>query len=162
MTAFLVDDIEKWLLEHGAQVRTPTRRDFYLFFDEWRRAFEPLFAAYHPTATDVVAMDLAERELPFDAELFCVPGYKFAPGNTAHPFFAFNVSGLRAINRELFNAHDVIVASKDLRFCCLYTHEIGALAEPAFWNLLGPGRALRPLPARGGLGSPSSRRGVRR
>ncbi|HVT14967.1 MAG TPA: hypothetical protein VHQ90_02150 [Thermoanaerobaculia bacterium] len=113
--------------------------------------FEESFATRHPSATGIVAMARLEAELPLDGVLFRAPGYKFLPSDTSSPAFAVGVRGLRVVDRDLFNRADVIVVANDLRFCCMYTHEVGALAEPEFWSAAEPGRqrlAPRPRPGR--------------
>lgn len=112
----------------------PPKREFFFFFDQWHHCFEAQFATGRPAATGSFAMDEVDARLPADAMLFCEPKYRYLPSGAGHPFFAFIVDGLSRVDRELFNAHDVVLAEKNLSFCCMYIHEEGALADPVFWT----------------------------
>lgn len=144
-----VAEVQDWLDERGASWRSLRKPELLRFFARWREAFEPLFHARKPTAVDVDAPQRLREHLPADVMLFWMRGYEFTPADSAHPDYALEVEALAGIDRELFNAHETIVADLDLTFTCMFTHEAGELAEIRYWNRSAPGPVKRPdRPAR--------------
>ncbi|HEX4954531.1 MAG TPA: hypothetical protein VF017_14155 [Thermoanaerobaculia bacterium] len=126
--------IEEWLEDSTLAWRAMTKREFIDFFRDWQECFEPLFREGRWAAEGIDAMNCLEGRLPFDAAVFCVPGYRFAPADTRQPFFAYYADRLAAIDRDLCNSHDVTIADRSLGFCCFFTHEFGGLSEPKYWE----------------------------
>ncbi|HKI01063.1 MAG TPA: hypothetical protein VKK31_03700 [Thermoanaerobaculia bacterium] len=124
--------LEEWLDEATDGWSGLTNREYAELWSRWRAAFESRLRTGKPTAKDIDAMASIERALPFEAFLFSAPGYEFLPSGTSLPVFGYRVTPLARVDRDLFNSCDVIVADADLRFTCLYTHEIGTLADPIF------------------------------
>lgn len=137
-------DLEDWLDESAAAWLRLRKQAFLDFFAAWREAFEPLFTNSRATATDVAAMAGLEARLPLDCMVFCMPGYEHAPSGMADSFYAFRVTGLGRVDRDLLNDHDAAVADLDLGFCCMFTHEVGSMADPQLWDRSSPGRPVHP------------------
>lgn len=131
--------LEQFLDGAAESWQRPRRRDFFEFFERWRQSFDGQLASGPPSVRGLDAMDEMDARLPADVVLFREPAYPHLPSGTTGPAFAFEVRRLRSIDRDLFNALDVTVADAAGRFCCLYTHEIGALADPWFVEIQGRG-----------------------
>lgn len=129
-----VPAVEEWLDEAAEEWSQLSEREYRDFWRRWREAFESRLSKGRPAARDVEAMARIERELPFEAVVFSAPGYDFLPSSTPDraPLFAYRTSRLTRIDRERCNSWDCILADRDLRFTCLYTHEIGSLGDPVF------------------------------
>ncbi|HET9227978.1 MAG TPA: hypothetical protein VFR31_14985 [Thermoanaerobaculia bacterium] len=132
-----VPAVEEWLDEAAEEWSQLSDREYGDFWRRWREAFESRLSQGKPTARDVEAMARIERELPFEAVVFSAPGYDFLPSSTPDraPLFAYRASRLTRIDRERCNSWDCILADRDLRFTCLYTHEIGSLGDPVFLEM---------------------------
>lgn len=129
---FFPGDLESWFDEQARDWWRPGRREFHRFFQSWRETFESQFQGSRSATTGPASMAKLESKLPIDAVVFCEPAYRHLPSG-GHSFYAFQVSGLQAVDRDLLNTHDAVVADIHLEFCCVYTHEIGSLADPTFW-----------------------------
>ena len=129
-----VPAVEEWLDEAAEEWSQLSDREYGDFWRRWREAFESRLSKGKSTARDVEAMARIERDLPFEAVVFSAPGYDFLPSSTPDgaPLFAYRASRLTRIDRERCNSWDCILADRDLRFTCLYTHEIGSLGDPVF------------------------------
>ena len=129
-----VEELQDWLDEQGVAWRSLRKPELLKFFERWRTAFEPRFRTGKPDAVDGEAVRRAREHLPVDAVLFWLRGYEFTPSDSAHPLYAFEVEGLAAVDPDVFNRHETIVAAQDLGFCCMFTHEAGDLAAIQYWQ----------------------------
>jgi hypothetical protein len=129
-----VGELQDWLDEHGMAWRSLRKPELLKFFAKWHSAFEPLFRTRKPDAVDWEAVRRVRERLPVDAMLFWLRGYEFTPSDSAHPSYALAVEGLAAVDPDVFNRHETIVAAQDLSFCCMFTHEAGELAAIQYWK----------------------------
>lgn len=129
-----VEELQDWLDEHGMVWRSLRKPELLKFFVKWRTAFEPLFRSRKPDAFDAEAVRRAREHLPADAMLFWIRGYPFTPSDSAHSAYALEVEDLTAVDVEVFNRHETIVAALDLSFCCMFTHEAGSLSYIQYWR----------------------------
>ena len=129
-----VGELQDWLDEQGVAWRSLRKPELLKFFEKWRSAFEPRFRTGKPDAVDGEAVRRVRERLPADTALFWLRGYEFTPSDSAHPSYALEVEDLAAVDMELFNRHETIVAALDLSFCCMFTHEAGDLASIQYWT----------------------------
>jgi hypothetical protein len=129
-----IPEIEEWLEGAAGEWEALADREYKDLWARWREAFEGPVRARKPTAHGVEAMALLEEELPFSGFLFSAPGSGLLPSQTnpKAPAFAYRIADLARLDRGLLNGQDAIVTDAGFRFTCLYTHEVGSLADPVF------------------------------
>jgi hypothetical protein len=124
-------EIEAWLAQ-AASSALPLSQDAYQqLVQDWRSAFEPLLRAGRRVAGARAEHGLS-TSLPADVYVFSLPGNPYLPASTdsKSPPYGYTAEALRSLDFAVANAQDAIIASRDLSFTCLCTHETGALAEP--------------------------------
>lgn len=126
--------VESWLQGASAQFAAFSQKEYREIVASWRARFEEILisgAYLVGRSAECAALD----ELPVDAVVFCIPGYRWLPAGTDARFgsaYGYQVTQLADIDFVAANAADAVIADKALSFTCLCTHEAGSFARVQF------------------------------
>ena len=118
--------LEDWLEAGAASWSALSDREYKTLVRRWSTTFLPLVAANAAWLQGDRAIMALESRLPSDVFVFSgfkVPQLANTGGRGAAGYLA---RGLRNLRRELANQMEVIVASDDLAWSCVFSHEAGA------------------------------------
>lgn len=127
LETFLDAETDRWRMLSDKEYRDLIRR--------WRETFEAKFHSTDPQLTGQHALAHVESQLlPASGFVFQVPGYRYGPASASRKTaFAYEFEQMSGTNHDLLNWEDAILVDADMTWCCFYTHEAGALAQPAFY-----------------------------
>jgi hypothetical protein len=117
--------IEDWLDAAATSWRSLTAAEYAELVARWSAAFRPVIEAGNPTSRGHRAVSSLESRLPCEVILFSGVSILRLANRGGRGPAAYLASGLRALDRALANELELIVASADLSWCCVFSHEAG-------------------------------------
>jgi hypothetical protein len=130
-------ELEAWLADHADSWFLLAEHEYTAVVDRWRALFWPLIEAGNVTHKGHRAMLVLQSRLPCDVLLFNGVRIPRVMNLGGRGRAAYRSVGLRALDRELANQLELVVAPVDLSWCCVFTHESGGYG----WEqLYEPGR----------------------
>jgi hypothetical protein len=118
--------LEDWLDGHAVSWLLLSDREYAVLVRDWSIVFGPLIGANASSRRGHRAFEEFHARLPCDAVLFSgvdVPRLANMGGRGAS---AYRAVQLRSLERALANNLELIVASVDLSWCCVFSHEAGS------------------------------------
>jgi hypothetical protein len=119
-------ELEEWLDADASSWSSLTDREYKALARRWSECFSPLIASETPCLQGLRAVQALEARLPTDVVLLSgiqVPRLANMGGRGAAAYMAI---GLRSLHRELANRMELVLASDDLAWSCVFSHEAGA------------------------------------
>ncbi len=122
----VLPDLEEWLDADADSWSALPDREYKALVRRWSETFLPLIAANAHRSQGYHAMLSLETRLPADVFLFSGFGIPQLDNTGGRGPAGYHANGLRNIRRDMANRMELIVASDDLAWSCVFSHEAGA------------------------------------
>jgi hypothetical protein len=119
-------ELEAWLDADASSWSTLSDREYKALVRRWSECFSQLIAADTSCLQGHRAIQALEARLPADVVLLSgiqVPQLANMGGRGAA---AYTATGLCSLRRDLANRMELVLASDDLAWSCVFSHEAGA------------------------------------
>jgi hypothetical protein len=121
--------LETWLNDHATSWHSLSDRDYKTLVKLWTTDFGHLIEAGVFVHQGSRAVEFLASRLPGDVILFSgvlIPRLANRGGLVAS---AYRAVELRALDRELANDLELVAASVDMTWCCVFSHEAGSFVS---------------------------------
>ena len=127
-------EVESWLTREAASWESLSDAAYKGLVRDWHATYSSLVESGNSRARGGRALEAVQKRLPAEVVLFSgvsVPRVANLGGRGAA---AYRADALAGLNLDVLRRQELLLAAVDLSWCCLFSHETGALVHEQFYE----------------------------